>query len=908
MHTKGGWKSGIFGVGSFSWRSLWRVALCLFVLGGWIVSALWLQRMEFRARLPAGWQGLWDGDHRPLLGPLIAAFHELNGSIQIEEIDGNPAYFFRKGSRLPIGHFNFKDANATTVAAWVRLKDPLPATRSFSLAGVAGPSFWGLGAWEGRPATWHMVLNTNLPPPHKQQIVPHRLMAQEFWPANEWVHLALVTYPESSEFYLNGRLVDRTDFHTMYEDSITVFLGHVLRGATDPLPETGADSLQGPPDFWLDDFVVYWRPLSAMDVANMARAGRGALRQVPEWRERQEWMGHSPSVLVLSTGVLLLGLAAYKRSWGTTLLGLGKELRQPAYAPVWLVLVFGSFLTVLLATRIHKDARESDEARLAEFGDRLNHATEGSMERVADLLLRARDFIRSNPEFTQEEWESWCEENDVHRDYVGLEMAWAPKVDSKDLEVWLEQQTPSQREWYRTQLGDELDAPGFHLPVRNTFGKLRSAIGWDWLGTRTQGEISRQKARELVLERHTITPSLGVPIRPPAPRMRPQVGLHLFLPVYKTSRPPEERREQDLMGVVYASLDFPLQVAEHWRGQAPIFGARFYTDSSLHPETCLVDTSELYINTRKPYRGSLEQLIRIRVYGWRFHVKIWTTDLFKAQSFRRLGLYVAVGGTGFTLMAAILLGIQIHARQVQATVHQALQTTTDRLRSAQEERRQLSRDLHDGAIQSLYGIQLELSQSGNGSTDLAFQRGNSVDTSNTFHPVQDLDLRIDAIISELRRFLLTDEVEAALERQVHLHEVLDTFVTRLSRACRARIRFEANPEAARALTTDQSLQLAFIAHEALSNSVRHAQAEEILVTLEQAENERVRLRIQDRGCGYRLDGIHPGIGLRSIRQRADQIRADLQLDSVLGHGTTVTVELATSRTRLPSELATSVSA
>jgi signal transduction histidine kinase len=257
-------------------------------------------------------------------------------------------------------------------------------------------------------------------------------------------------------------------------------------------------------------------------------------------------------------------------------------------------------------------------------------------------------------------------------------------------------------------------------------------------------------------------------------------------------------------------------------------------------------------------------------------------------------VYIAGGGTGFTLLAAILLGIQIRARRVQVEINQALQATADRLRSAQDERRQLSRDLHDGAIQSLYGIQLELGHDGNGSAETVNKGVTPQHSPHSDQQVKDLDLRIDAIISELRRFLVTDELEAALERKVHLDEVLQSFVTRLSRASRARIRFDGDPEVARELTTDQSLQLAFIAHEALSNSLRHAEAKEIVLALQPIGSGRARLMVTDNGCGYRMDGVHVGVGLRSMRQRAEQLSAELRMESAPGQGTRLTVELQTT--------------
>ena len=78
---------------------------------------------------------------------------------------------------------------------------------------------------------------------------------------------------------------------------------------------------------------------------------------------------------------------------------------------------------------------------------------------------------------------------------------------------------------------------------------------------------------------------------------------------------------------------------------------------------------------------------------------------------------------------------------------------------------------------------------------------------------------------------------------------------------------------------------------ALSNALRHAQAHEIVVRLEQ-NDEHLILTIRDDGIGFRPLGV-AGLGLRIMQNRAQIIGGTLAIRSVLPKGTEVTCILPT---------------
>ena len=80
-----------------------------------------------------------------------------------------------------------------------------------------------------------------------------------------------------------------------------------------------------------------------------------------------------------------------------------------------------------------------------------------------------------------------------------------------------------------------------------------------------------------------------------------------------------------------------------------------------------------------------------------------------------------------------------------------------------------------------------------------------------------------------------------------------------------------------------------IIQEAVNNVVKHARARDCQVRLEvQADILRVEIRDDGRGIP---PGARPGVGLHSMRERAEELGGRLEIGSPPGGGTQVTAEL-----------------
>ena len=129
---------------------------------------------------------------------------------------------------------------------------------------------------------------------------------------------------------------------------------------------------------------------------------------------------------------------------------------------------------------------------------------------------------------------------------------------------------------------------------------------------------------------------------------------------------------------------------------------------------------------------------------------------------------------------------------------------------------------------------------------------------------------------QLRPTALDDlGLEAALAGNVR--ELTNQGVVRAS--------FDADGELS-ALPQDAQLVVYRVAQEALSNAVRHANAEHVRVGLHR-EADRIALSVSDDGGGFTFDQTARGLGISGMRERALLVGGEFQIESRPGIGTRV---------------------
>ena len=78
-----------------------------------------------------------------------------------------------------------------------------------------------------------------------------------------------------------------------------------------------------------------------------------------------------------------------------------------------------------------------------------------------------------------------------------------------------------------------------------------------------------------------------------------------------------------------------------------------------------------------------------------------------------------------------------------------------------------------------------------------------------------------------------------------------------------------------------------IAEEALSNSIKHAEADQITIELQSLSRRRTALCITDNGKGFIESPEDGGMGLQNMKYRAGAIGGELKITTAPGKGTII---------------------
>ena len=196
--------------------------------------------------------------------------------------------------------------------------------------------------------------------------------------------------------------------------------------------------------------------------------------------------------------------------------------------------------------------------------------------------------------------------------------------------------------------------------------------------------------------------------------------------------------------------------------------------------------------------------------------------------------------------------------------------------AADDERRRIERDLHDGAQQRLVALRIKL--------ELAAERtGNG-------HPSGAADAAV------LRR--LGSDVEDALEevrslaRGIYPASLADRGLVEGLRAAALRNPLPTTVLAAGVRRHSREVETAayFCCLEALQNAAKHAKGASATV-IELSENSSLRMEVRDDGAGFDPAQVVGGVGFTSMRDRLAAVGGELTITSTPGRGTRVTATI-----------------
>lgn len=211
----------------------------------------------------------------------------------------------------------------------------------------------------------------------------------------------------------------------------------------------------------------------------------------------------------------------------------------------------------------------------------------------------------------------------------------------------------------------------------------------------------------------------------------------------------------------------------------------------------------------------------------------------------------------------------------------ALRTMEQRLAALVEDRGQLTRDLHDCVLQSLYAIGLTIESNRRAQP----QRRPVADQTD--------DLLIDqlnTLIQEVRGMIRT--LESGNVQEFDLASEIKTLIKTYGEISTLQITTDIVPRAVALATNEEKREVLMIIREAVSNCVRHAKATRASISL-YAQGRHLRLAIADDGVGFTQgDNRTKGYGFANMSARAKKLGGRLLVRSHVGEGTHILVEFA----------------
>jgi two-component system, NarL family, sensor histidine kinase DevS len=191
-----------------------------------------------------------------------------------------------------------------------------------------------------------------------------------------------------------------------------------------------------------------------------------------------------------------------------------------------------------------------------------------------------------------------------------------------------------------------------------------------------------------------------------------------------------------------------------------------------------------------------------------------------------------------------------------------------------EERERIAKELHDGIIQSLFAVGMNLQST-------ALLCGSPETAARVDAAVSELDV----VIRDLRNYIFGLRPGILADRQ--LDQALRALGEEVQSSSGSRVVVDVDRELA-ALLSGRSHEIVQLTREALSNVARHAKARNSRVRLTRTGRSAV-LTIEDDGSGFDTTRDSGGNGLRNMRERAAALGGTLRITSKDAQGTSLRI-------------------
>lgn len=205
------------------------------------------------------------------------------------------------------------------------------------------------------------------------------------------------------------------------------------------------------------------------------------------------------------------------------------------------------------------------------------------------------------------------------------------------------------------------------------------------------------------------------------------------------------------------------------------------------------------------------------------------------------------------------------------------------LRVQEEERKRISRELHDVIAQTLTGINVRLAN---------LKKEAVINTKGLDRNIARTQQMVEHAVNIVHRF--ARELRPSVLDDLGLIPALHTYVKNLQKETGIRVSLSAFA-AVEQVSGDKRTVLYRVAQEALTNVARHAKASRVEVVIQKVDRA-VCMEIKDNGRGFQGDrvlqaGRNKRLGLLGMKERLEMVGGSFTVTSAPGEGTTVRAQM-----------------
>jgi len=248
-----------------------------------------------------------------------------------------------------------------------------------------------------------------------------------------------------------------------------------------------------------------------------------------------------------------------------------------------------------------------------------------------------------------------------------------------------------------------------------------------------------------------------------------------------------------------------------------------------------------------------------------------------------LGAGLALAGTSLRRILALEREGEIRFQEILGAQEELKRLSAELLSAQENERRKISRELHDEVGQVLSAIMLGL-----GNLRSAIENKDNEEALSQLQLVQDMTQRNASVVRNISLLLRPTMLD-----DLGLLPALKWLAREVSRTSGIQVDVVAErapEELPENLPEEHRTCVYRVVQEAVHNASRHSAAHHIRIYLQQTAEGRLRVSVQDDGKGFEPFGA-TGMGILGMEERILHLGGTMGLDSQPGGGTIISFEL-----------------